>query len=63
MDWKNGKLASSVVKSLNSELCIIKTNVPIKVTGSVSTTEKTESSFVNKFKTEKGKTYKIQAVY
>ena len=61
MDWKNGKLTASTIKSLTGALCMIKTNVPVKVTGAVASTEKTESGYINTFKTEKGKTYKILA--
>ncbi|KAA6438319.1 glycoside hydrolase family 95 protein [Dyadobacter flavalbus] len=59
MDWKNGKLTGSVIKSLNGEPCIIKTNTPVKVTGIASTTEKTDSGYISKFQTEKGKSYRI----
>lgn len=61
IDWKNGKLVNSTIKSLNGEVCIIKTNAPIKVSGAVSTIEKTHSGYINKFQTEKGKIYKILA--
>ena len=59
INWKDGKLSESVIKSLNGELCTIKTKVPVKVSGAVAITEKTESGYINRFKTEKGKTYKI----
>ena len=63
LDWKDGKLANSAIKSLNGELCVIKTNTPVKVKGAVATTEKSGVSYINWFKTEKGKTYQIVASY
>ncbi|SEJ26587.1 alpha-L-fucosidase 2 [Dyadobacter koreensis] len=59
INWKDGKLSESVIKSLNGELCTIKTKVPVKVSGAVAITEKTESGYINRFKTKKGKTYKV----
>jgi len=61
MDWKNGKLTNSVIKSLQGAVCIIKTNTPIKVTGTVSRSEKTTNGYISTFQTEKGKKYKIVA--
>ncbi|TDE17316.1 glycoside hydrolase family 95 protein [Dyadobacter psychrotolerans] len=62
MAWKNGKLASSIIKSLTGELCIIKTNTPVTITGASVTTENTGTGFISKFRTEKGKSYRVQAV-
>ncbi|PSL33876.1 glycoside hydrolase family 95 protein [Dyadobacter jiangsuensis] len=60
MSWKNGKLASSAIKSLDGQVCTLKTNVPVKVAG--ATTRKTDAGYITEFKTAKGKTYQIVAV-
>jgi alpha-L-fucosidase 2 len=59
MNWKNGKLTSSVIKSLDGQVCTLKTNVPVKVAG--ATTAKTAAGYITEFKTVKGKTYQVLA--
>jgi alpha-L-fucosidase 2 len=61
IDWKNGKLTRSVIKSLNGSLCIIKTDHAVKVSGAGVKTEKTNSGYISIFKTEKGKSYTVLA--
>ncbi|MET7257394.1 glycoside hydrolase family 95 protein [Dyadobacter fermentans] len=59
INWKNGKLTSSVIKSLDGQVCTLKTNAPVKVAG--ATTRKTDAGYITEFKTVKGKSYQILA--
>lgn len=63
MDWKNGKLVTSIVKSLHGGECAFRTNVPVKIDGIAAKASKNAAGYyVSKFRTEKGKTYRIQAL-
>jgi alpha-L-fucosidase 2 len=57
--WKNGNLITSSVKSLRGEKCVLKTKLPVKVTGASAKTEKTRLGYVTTFDTQVGKVYAL----
>ncbi|GGN07098.1 hypothetical protein GCM10010967_48180 [Dyadobacter beijingensis] len=59
MTWKNGRLVSSGIQSLNGGLCVLKTLHPIVVHGAKAEMTKTDSGYISRFQTEKGKLYKV----
>jgi len=59
MEWKNGRLTESSIRSLLGGLCTIKTSYPISLLGTLAKTEKTDSGYITRFNTEKGEVYRI----
>lgn len=60
MEWKDGKLVSGTIKSLNGELCIIRTDVPVSIKGLGNRNIAPGRSFyLSAFTTEKNKVYQI----
>jgi alpha-L-fucosidase 2 len=57
--WKNGNLITSSVKSLRGEKCVLKTKLPVKVTGASAKTGKTRLGYVTTFDTQVGKVYAL----
>jgi alpha-L-fucosidase 2 len=55
--WEKGKLASAVIKSVIGGKCVLRTNVPVKVGGASSVQTQEGKYYLNKFDTEKGKSY------
>lgn len=59
MAWKNQKLTSAEVISLNGEKCTLRTSVPISITGTQFTSQKMLDIYITSFSTVKGKKYQI----
>jgi alpha-L-fucosidase 2 len=59
--WKDRNLITSSVKSLRGEKCVLKTKLPVKVTGTSAKTEKTRSGYITTFDTQVGKVYALVA--
>ena len=59
--WKQNQLSSATIKSLNGNVCKIRTAIPVKVAGVKATSEKTDHGYVTSFETQKGKVYQISA--
>lgn len=62
INWKNGKLQAGSIKSTNGNECILQTDLPIKVTGVKSSSEKNTGGYKTKFKTVKNTTYRLAAL-
>lgn len=62
INWKNGKLQAGSIKSTNGNECILQTDLPIKVTGVKSSSEKNTGGYKTKFKTVKNTTYRLVAL-
>lgn len=59
MEWKNKKLTSATIKSLNGGQCLIHTKQAIRIEGGPFRSEKKEEYYLTIIKTEQGKLYKI----
>jgi alpha-L-fucosidase 2 len=63
MDWDNGQLTKSSILSKAGSICVLRTNVPIKVLGAAVTTRKipfnNQTHYITTFNTTPGKTYSI----
>ncbi|MEP6700441.1 MAG: glycoside hydrolase family 95 protein [Bacteroidota bacterium] len=62
IDWKDHKLAGSLIKSLVGGTCKVRTNLPIQVKGVKLTTQKTINGYLSSFETQKGKVYQLIAL-
>ena len=62
--WKNGKLLMADVLSKQGNICKLRTNVPVKITGLNVISEKDDKGYyITSFETEKGKAYKIAGIH
>lgn len=63
MDWQNGKLVKSKLYSKLGNECILRTSIPIKITGIKTISKKQETQwgdyYVTCFSTKAGETYQI----
>ena len=61
LSWKNHQLLAATIKSLNGNLCTLRTPVPVSIAGVQSTSQKTENGYTLAFKTRKGRQYRVSA--
>jgi alpha-L-fucosidase 2 len=57
--WKQHQLSSAIIKSLHGNVCKLRTDLPVKITGVTAKSEKTEHGYVTRFQTQKGKVYQV----
>lgn len=61
IEWENGQLKESTIKSNNGSRCILRTSIPIVVKGATSTQVEDRGYYINSFDTKKGESYTISA--
>ncbi|GAB2535721.1 glycoside hydrolase family 95 protein [Spirosoma aerophilum] len=59
INWQNHRLSTASVKSLNGELCQIRTSRPIRVKGAKAESKQTSMGYLTTFATQKGATYSL----
>ncbi len=60
INWNENKLKHSKIKSLNGNLCTIRTAIPVEITsGNETIKTKQLGATVYQFETEKGKEYRL----
>ncbi len=62
MLWAKGKLKTASIKSLQGEQCVVRSSVPLKISGVNVKSKKTTYGYVTSFTTRKGVVYSIKAV-
>ena len=62
MRWKNHRLTTATVKSLNGGPCKVRTSQPLAVDGKKANSRATEIGFITEFSTKKGQTYVLSAL-
>jgi alpha-L-fucosidase 2 len=61
INWANGLLSNSVIKSLQGGTCVLRTNMPVMVKGVKAKVNKTGNGYLTIFETRKGKAYDVIA--
>ena len=59
IDWKDGKLVSSDIKSNANGACRLRTATPVKISGVQYKAERSGDDYIISFNAAKGKTYKL----
>lgn len=59
MEWKSGKLAGAVIRSVIGGKCVLRTNVPVAIEGASSTQVSEGKYYLNSFDSEQGKSYRV----
>lgn len=57
--WSKVKLSSASIKSLNGNTCKLRTDVPVKVSGVNTTSQKSDKGYVTSFTTQVGQRYQV----
>jgi alpha-L-fucosidase 2 len=60
--WKNHRLTTATVKSLNGDLCKIRTAQPVRVKGAKATSKAASIGYVTTFPTQKGGVYELMGL-
>ncbi|MEF2682891.1 MAG: glycoside hydrolase family 95 protein [Parabacteroides johnsonii] len=58
--WKNHQLKQAEIKSNLGNKCVLRTSVPVRVKGTVSTQVQDGNYYINMFDTQKGSTYLVE---
>jgi alpha-L-fucosidase 2 len=61
ISWRNNKLVTASIKSLNGGMCKVRTAVPLKVAGMKTTSQKVGNYYLTSFQTQKQKVYQLSA--
>lgn len=61
MSWKDSQLSSASILSKAGERCVLRTSVPVKLSGSGLRSHKSGGHYVLSFRTKAGQRYEIQA--
>jgi len=63
IQWKNNQVKTATIKSLQGNICTLRTNIPIKIAGlsNIKSTKDDKGYFITTFKTDINKTYQITA--
>ena len=59
ISWQNHQVSSAEVNSLSGGVCIVKTDLPLKVEGATVSMKKENGGYLLTFQTLKGKTYRL----
>ena len=59
LSWQTGQLLQATIRSLNGNVCSIRTSTPVKVEGAKASTKKADSYFVTSFQTKTNGVYKV----
>lgn len=62
MKWDNDKLEKAKIISHSGNICTLRTSVPIKISGTKVEQVLDNGYYINRFATQKGKTYQIQSI-
>ena len=62
MQWQNLQLRSAIINSLAGEPCILRTAVPVTVTGAKFSCKKSGDGYVTSFNTVKGQSYRVNSI-
>jgi alpha-L-fucosidase 2 len=57
--WSNHVIEKAVIKSLNGGVCVLRTTVPVTITGLKTRSQKTANGYIISFKSEKGRLYQV----
>ncbi|MEO5975870.1 MAG: glycoside hydrolase family 95 protein [Chryseolinea sp.] len=62
VQWAKGKLKSALLKSISGNDCVLRTSIPVKVSGVNAKSVKDKLGYVTTFRTKKGESYLLRAL-
>jgi alpha-L-fucosidase 2 len=60
--WSGRKITNATIKSLIGELCVLRTEHPVRIKGASAKSVKTNAGYLTTFKTEKGALYNLRSL-